>query len=309
MTPGPLIVVLGSLNMDLVVRVDRLPAWGETLAGGDLATVPGGKGANQAVAAARLGARLRAELGARVAMVGRVGDDAFGRRLRDGLAADGVEADRVLVTQEVATGTAAIFVDDAGRNAIVISPGANARLTPNDVNAASNLLASAACVVAQLEVPLETVRRTAALCRTRGVPMILDPAPAPPTPLPADLMDVDVLTPNESEAAALGVSIHTPRRGDLLLKRGGRGCTFIASDGTPHDASAFAVDVVDTTAAGDAFTAAFAVARYAEGRPIDESLRFANAAGALACTRPGAQPSLPTRAEVEALLRRAGPVG
>ena len=301
MTPGPLIVVLGSLNMDLVVRVNRLPAWGETLAGGDLATVPGGKGANQAVAAARLGAR--------VAMVGRVGDDAFGRRLLEGLAADGVDAARVLVTPEVATGTAAIFVDAAGRNAIVISPGANARLSPEDVDAASDLLASAACVVAQLEVPLETVRRAAALCRARGVPMILDPAPAPPTPLPDELLDVDVLTPNEPEAAALGVPIDTARRGDLLLKRGGRGCTFIASDGTPHDAAAFAVDVVDTTAAGDAFTAAFAVARYAEGRPIDESLRFANAAGALACTRVGAQPSLPTRAEVEALLRRRGPVG
>ena len=313
--PGP-IVVIGSINIDLVCRTPRLPGAGETITGHDFQTIPGGKGANQAVAAARLGGR--------VYMVGRVGDDDFGGRLRAGLAAAGVDVTHVSVTPGVPSGCALIAVDGKGENSIVVVPGANARLTPADVDAAGGVIAGAAAVVLQLEVPLDTVRHAIALCQRMGVFTILDPAPVPEKGVPRAVLGVDVLTPNQIEA---GLLLRTPGvrgRGttkrfadptqvaaDLLakgprsvvMKLGGRGALAVDRTGAIVRAAGFKVEVVDTTAAGDAFTGALAVGR-AEGKSLREAVRFANAAGALCCRAFGAQPALPTRGEVDAMLTR-----
>lgn len=310
--PRP-IVVIGSINMDLVCRTPRLPGGGETVLGRDLLAIPGGKGANQAVAAARLGGAVH--------MVGRVGADDFGRRLLAGLRENGVATGHVTVTPEVPSGCAMILVDDRGENSIVVSPGANARVTPADVDAAEPLIRSAAAVVLQLEIPIATVSRAISLCRRHGVLSILDPAPVPPKNLPPALYQVGVLTPNEHEAAQLvASSARRPRRGRsqsselnattllargpdaIVLKLGRAGAFLIETGGAPERVPGFRVKVVDTTAAGDAFTGALAVA-LSEGRPVPEAVRFANAAGAACCTRLGAQPALPRRASVDRLLR------
>jgi ribokinase len=305
------IVVIGSLNIDYVCRSDRIPAPGETVLGSDLATLPGGKGANQAVAAARLGAR--------VYMVGRVGDDDAGRRLRNGLRRGGVNVRHVRATPGVASGCALILVDRRGENSIVVSPGANARVIPADVDAAEGLIRSAAAVLLQLEVPLATVRHAVALCRRLGVACVLDPAPVPPGGLPPALLRAGVLTPNQPESRQIlglrpraGVRVDDPRRvaaglhargaATVVLKLGARGALLAPREGPPRGVRPFRVRVVDSTAAGDAFNGALAVAM-AEGLPMDQAVRFANAAGALCCTAPGAQPALPERAAVERLLR------
>jgi ribokinase len=291
--------------MDLVARTPRLPGAGETVLGtGDLLSIPGGKGANQAVAAARLGADVH--------MVGRVGNDAFGRTLLNGLRAERVNTKFVRRTAGVATGCASILVDARGENCIVVSPGANARVTPADVDAAETIIRRAAVVVLQLEIPLATVRRAIALARKHGVPAVLDPAPVPPGELPDALYRVDVLSPNEHEAAQLaGVRRAAPstvaarliKRGlkRLVLKLGAKGSLSVDPAGVTRRAKPFRVKAIDTTAAGDAFTGALAVAM-AEGMEIDAALRFANAAGALCCSRMGAQPALPTRGEVERVV-------
>ena len=301
------IVVIGSINMDLVSRVPRLPAPGETVLGTAFAIIPGGKGANQAVAAARLGGDVH--------LIGRVGQDDFGRQLLAGLTSNGVSTDHVLMTPGVPSGCAAIAVDDAGENSIVVVPGANGLVSPADVDAAERSIAGAAVVVMQLEVPIETVRHAVALCRRLGVPTILDPAPAPPGGLPGELYDVDVFTPNQAEAAALlgmpeqvgrlsarDIAARLLARGcrAVLLKLGAAGSMLGERDVSIVEVAPFPVRVVDTTAAGDAFTGALAVAM-AEGMPLTEAARFANAAGALCCTQFGAQPALPTRAAVEKL--------
>ena len=310
---GP-IVVIGSVNMDLLCRTPHLPRGGETVLGGDLLTIPGGKGANQAVAAARLGGAVH--------MVGRVGDDDFGRRLLAGLAENSVETANVTATPGVASGCAMILVDDRGENSIVVSPGANARVTPADVDAAEPLIRSAAVVLLQLEIPLAAVRRAVAICRRHGVFTILDPAPVPPATLPPALFRVDLLTPNEHEAAQLAAGAGDARRRraksslpeslanallsrgpkHVVLKLGGRGALVQEHSGEPVPVRPFKVKVVDTTAAGDAFTGALAVA-VSEGCELADAVRFANAAGATCCTRLGAQPALPTRADVERLMR------
>jgi ribokinase len=304
-SPGP-IVVIGSINMDLVCRTPRLPAAGETVIGDELLTIPGGKGANQAVAAARLGGEVR--------MVGRVGDDDFGRRLLSGLERDGVHTETVTVTRGVPTGCAMILVDAAGENSIVVSPGANARVSPADVDRAGPLIARASAVVLQLEIPPATVRHALALCRRHGVFAILDPAPVPPKGLSrAILAGVDLLTPNETEAQTLARASASKKAGAELLARGARavvlklgrrGAMIVGRDGEPQAVRPFRVKAVDTTAAGDAFTGALAVA-ISEGMPLAQAVRFANAAGALCCQGFGAQPSLPTRVAVDALLARA----
>src|SRR5439155_11624493 len=196
------IVILGSINMGLVCRTRALPRAGETVLGERFITASGGKGANQAVAAAKLARRGAAKV-ADVHMIGRVGDDAFGRQLLAGLKRHGVRTEHVTVTRGVASGVAMIQVDRRGENSIVVAPGANARVSAADVDAARDLIASAAAVVLQLEVPLATVRHAIALCRRWGVYTILDPAPVPPGGLPAEFFDVDLLTPNEQEARAL----------------------------------------------------------------------------------------------------------
>lgn len=307
------VVVIGSINMDLVCRVPAMVKPGQTLLGSELVTIPGGKGANQAVAAARLGAE--------VYMIGRVGSDDFGDRLLTGLKQHQVNMRHVTVTEGVSSGCAIIMVDGAGENAIIVAPGANSRVTPADLDRAEEVIAKAACVVMQLEIPLQTVEHAVAMCRRLGVYCILDPAPAPPEGLPASLYKVDLLTPNQGEAVdimggrQMGRARRTQRAdakqlaGDLVargarsvvLKLGSKGAMLV--DKQIEHVPPFKIDVVDTTAAGDAFTAALAVGK-AEGRSLPESIRFANAAGALTCTAFGAQPSLPTREAVNDLLRK-----
>ena len=299
------VAVVGSLNMDLVARAPRIPQPGETIIGRDFHTLPGGKGANQAVAAARLGAK--------VAMVGRVGGDAFARPLLDNLAAAGVDHTFVVQDPGAATGVALIVVDAAGQNSIVVASGANMRLSPADVEAAETAIASADVLLLQLETPLQTATRAAQLAHAHGVTVILNPAPAQPLP-PALLSLVDVLVPNESETALLtGLPIDSRARveaaagalresgvGAVILTLGERGALLAQAGGT-QAFPAFMVTAVDTTAAGDAFMGGLAVA-LAEGQSLAEGIRWGNAAGALAATQLGAQPSLPTRRAVEKLL-------
>ena len=311
--PAPLrrgpIVVIGSVNMDLVCRVDRLPGPGETVLGGDLAVIPGGKGANQAVAAARLGGDVH--------LVARVGDDDFGRTLLRGLRENGVRTARVAPTRRCPSGCALILVDRRGENCITVAPGANGRLTPRDIDRAAGLIARASVVVLQLEVPFPAVARAIRLARRLGAFTILDPAPAPPGGLPPALRAVDLLTPNESEASALlgrragdlpdpeeaGRSLLALGAGSAVLKLGARGA-LACFPGGELAAPGFRVKVVDSTAAGDAFTGALAAA-LSRGLPLREALDLANGAGARCCESFGAQPALPRLADVERLLRRA----
>jgi ribokinase len=256
-------------------------------------------------------------------MVGRVGDDDFGGQLLQGLQSHGVDTAHVAVTPGAATGCAMILVDSTGENSIVVVPGANHRLTAADVDAADPLIRTASAVVMQLEVPLETVRHAVALCQRLGVFTILDPAPAPPGGLPAALLGVDVLTPNRTEAEVLagatptdhvaakgiadpkqlGAALLSRGPGAVVLKLGAEGAMAVSRGGQIAHARPHRVDVVDTTAAGDAFTGALAAA-HAEGLSLADALRFANTAGAACCETFGAQPALPSRDVVERLLAR-----
>lgn len=293
------IVVVGSLNMDLVVRSPRHPRPGETLLGSEFHTFPGGKGANQAVAAARLGGQVK--------MIGRVGADAFGKSLIQTLSHDGVDTSQVRKLP-VATGVALITVDDAGQNTIVVVPGANGELSPLDLSSAESSFEGAAVVVMQLEVPLLTVTQAADLAHRHGARVVLNPAPAQPLGTTL-LKQVDVLIPNQPEAALLTGVTSASAAARRLLASGvrsvivtlGEDGVLIAEGETETHLTAHRVTVVDTTAAGDAFVGAFAVA-LAEGRSTHEAAMWGNAAGALAVTRAGAQPSLPTRAAVERLV-------
>ncbi|MBK6712349.1 MAG: ribokinase [Chloroflexi bacterium] len=302
------ITVIGSLNMDLVTRAAKIPAPGETVIGGDLHTLPGGKGANQAVAAARLGAE--------VSMVGRVGHDLFAQQLLENLTAVHVDHTHVTQDPQAASGIALIVIDDAGENVIVVAPGANGRLSAADVDAAEAAIQAADAVLLQLEIPLTAVLRAAQLAHKHGVKVILNPAPA--QPLPDELLAlVDILIPNETETAQLtGMPAHTPAEieaaaaklrqsgvGTIIMTLGERGALLTNEAGTIHFPPYVPQKVVDTTAAGDAFVGGLATA-LAEGKSLAEAVPWGNATGSLAVTRMGAQPSLPTRAEVEALLAR-----
>ena len=300
------ILVVGSLHMDLVIRSPRLPAPGETLMGSSFKTSPGGKGANQAVAAARLGGA--------VSLLGRVGKDAFGAELLAALTAQNVDCAHVLVTEDAATGVAIITVDAQGENAIVVATGANALLTPDDLYGREHLFKQAAFVLLQLELPYPTIRAAMDLARRHGCKIVLDPAPAA-APLPPDMCQVDILTPNIVEAAAMtGTRAVDDSRDKLVasdlircgaaavaLKLGPRGALAVMGDGHFYRAQPYKVQVVDTTAAGDAFTAALAVA-CARGDRMHDALTFATAAGAMACTRLGAQASMPLAQEVRMLM-------
>ena len=306
MADKPTILVVGSINMDLAVRAPRMPAPGETVLGDSFVCSPGGKGANQAVAAARLGGACR--------FVGRVGDDDFGKALLAAMKAEGIDCSRLMVTPEVSTGVALIVVDGMGENAIVVASGANARLTPDDLFAYENAFRGAAIVLLQLELPLPTIRAAIDLGRRHGCKIVLDPAPAI-NPMPDELMKVDVISPNVLESQAIAGAKDVEERvykniaSDLIargasaavLKLGPRGCLVVMADGHFYSVPPYKVSVVDTTAAGDAFTAAFAVA-IANGKSYHQAAKFANAAGALACTRMGAQTAMPTAAEVRLLM-------
>ena len=293
------IVVVGSLNMDLVVRSPRHPQPGETLLGSEFHTFPGGKGANQAVAAARLGGQVK--------MIGRVGADAFGSSLIQTLAQDGVDTSQVRQLGG-ATGVALITVDDAGQNTIVVVPGANGELSPLDLSSAESTFEGASVVVMQLEVPLLTVTCAVDLAHRHGARVVLNPAPAQPLGTTL-LKQVDVLIPNQPEAALLTGVAFASDAAKRLLASGvrsvivtlGEDGVLIAEGKTETHLTAHRVTVVDTTAAGDAFVGAFAVA-LSEGRSTSDAAAWGNAAGALAVTRAGAQPSLPTRAEWEQFL-------
>jgi ribokinase len=311
MSQRPLIVVVGSLNADLVSRVAHLPAPGETVSALAYDTYCGGKGGNQACAAAKLGGR--------VALIGCVGDDEAGRMLTGSLRAAGADVSGVDVVGGVPSGTALVTVDAGGQNQIIVVPGANQALTPDRLGRHRDLLAAAAVVLLQLEVPLETVRGAAHLAREAGARVILDPAPAPADPLPDDLLaDVDYLTPNETELAAL-VDSHALtsssssssivsaaqtllRRGvgSVIVTMGEAGAKLVEREGE-YNWSVRATNVVDTTAAGDTFNAALAVA-LANGASIEEAGKFACAAASISVSRAGAQASMPTLAEVRAIL-------
>ncbi len=300
------ITVVGSLNIDLILQAPRLPTPGETILGAqNLMTVPGGKGANQAVAAARLGAE--------VAMIGRVGADDFGRQLLASLQEANVDTQPVTVTEAVATGAAMIIVDANGQNSIVVSPGANGLTSVEDIERHADVIRNSNVLLLQLEIPLDTVAFAAKVAAEADVRVMLNPAPA--LPLPGNLLNnVDVLVLNETEAALLTLQpvaseqdirmtlMMLQRLGveTLALTQGAAGVTVAAGDLVTH-VPAFSIDVVDTTAAGDAFSAAFAVA-LAEGRTPQQAARFGNAAGALAAAAFGAQPSLPTLDAVLHLL-------
>jgi len=301
------IVVVGSLNMDFVVGVDRLPAPGETVLGRDFQMIPGGKGANQACAAAKL-----ASSSLRVRMVGRVGNDTFADHLKAGLSAAGVDVSAVNAARSHPTGVALISVDASGQNTIVVAPGANYALLASEAEAMRAVFRGARLALFQLESPLDTVAAAMKIAREEGARTILDPAPA--LPLPAELLaKVDILTPNESEASlllglppqrvsicnapALACALRERGPAAVVLKLGDQGCFYSDAQAEIH-CPAVPVLARDTTAAGDVFNAALAVA-LAEDRPIREALRFANAAAAISVTRMGAQASLPTRAELQ----------
>ncbi len=304
------IVVVGSINLDLVGSALKIPAVGETLTGTDFHTFFGGKGANQAVAAARLGAEVH--------MIGKVGTDDFGRQLKEALAADRIHVDAVEAV-EGPSGVALILTGASGENSILVVPGANGKLTPADLDRHRAKLATASVVLAQLEVPMATVEHLGRLCAELKVPLVLDPAPA--AEIHHSLFEnVSWITPNESETLAL-IGTSNGHGGEdaesfrasaaqrllafgpkVILKLGGDGAYLATHSGRRERVPAFRVAAVDSTAAGDAFNGGFALA-LSEGLELVEALRFASAVAAISVTRRGAQPSMPRREEVEAFLR------
>ena len=300
-----MISVVGSLNMDLMARVTRLPEPGETVLAREFQRSPGAKGANQAVAAARAGSTVE--------MVGRVGDDLYGRELLESLSSAGVVTRHVRTDAQQPTGLALIAVDEQGQNEIVVVPGANAALTPEDVDAAADAISASAIVLLQLEIPLPTVSRAVSLARQAGSTIVLNPSPARPLN-PAFLACIDLLVLNAREVAQLsgvGPPIEPAEAARLLVDGGvgavvvtlgAEGAVIVSSEGET-DVPAFPVEPVDTTGAGDAFLGNLAHA-LESGGSLPEAARFASAAAAASVLRPGAQPSLPTLAQTQAILAR-----
>jgi ribokinase len=300
------IVVIGSLNMDLVAVAARIPVAGETIIGRKFFMAPGGKGANQAYAAAKLGGET--------AMLGRVGEDDFGRAMRGNLASVGCDVTGVR-TVAGPSGVALIFVAESGINSIVVAPGANHKLVPGDIGNDGNLFESCRVALLQLESPMETVTAAAAYAKARGARVILDPAPAPDHGLPEDLLKaVDILTPNESEAAmlaglaprplteeeagAIARTLQAKGTPTVIVKLGAQGC-LLADGGMQQRIPAPKVKAIDTTAAGDVFNAALAVA-LSEGKDLVTACEFAVKAASVSVTRMGAQSSAPARTEIQA---------
>jgi ribokinase len=310
------IIIVGSINTDLVAVTKRIPAVGETVIGSDFQIHPGGKGANQAVAVARLGYPVR--------LIGRLGNDTFGTELRTHLENAGVEISGVS-TSDGASGVAVIVVSRNGDNSIVLAPGANSKVTPEDIDSNLSALRGAGMVLAQLEIPLETVEYLARVCAREKVPLILDPAPAMDLPM-GIFKDIAWFTPNQTEAAFYLGNRHTDSNPQapaemarILLSNGCRGVvlkmgahgTYLGSKGGIGGlVPAFSVDAIDTTAAGDAFNAGFATALMLGESPLDSAV-FAAAVAAISVTRKGAQPSMPTMVEVKDFMkqRRRGILG
>ncbi len=294
--------------MDLVVKSPRIPAVGETILGEDFIMIPGGKGANQAVAAAKLGAE--------VYFIARLGDDVFAEQSLNNFKKEAVNTKYVIQTKEAPSGVALITVDDAGNNVIVVAPGANQMLSPDDVKKAESDIASSGALVAQLEIPLETVEFAAWLANDSGVPFILDPAPAQKLS-PELLKMVDVLTPNETEAQILtGIEVMSNRDSaqmaakklleygvkSVILTMGAKGF-LLANNERMESVPAIKVDAVDATAAGDAFTGSLAVG-LAQGKTLTDAALFANYVAALSVTKMGAQSSMPTKEAVECFMKQ-----
>jgi ribokinase len=298
------IVVVGSINMDLVAHTHQIPVPGQTVIGTGFDTTPGGKGANQAVAVARLGYPVQ--------MVGMVGDDVFSQALLDNLASAGVGTEAVARVSGP-SGVAPILVSESGENSIVVVPGANGKMDKAAVDRQGALIRSAGMVLCQLELPLETVGHLLALCAGAGVPVVLDPAPAAPLPDSA-FRQVAWFTPNETEAAFyLGNQPNSEAAAQQLLQKGLKGVVlkrgsdgaYVAVAGKAAWVRPFPVKPVDTVAAGDSFNGAFAVALL-EGNDPWAAARFASAAAAISVTRKGAQASMPSRADVEKFLAERG---
>jgi len=301
----PKILVVGSSNTDMVIRLDRLPRPGETVVGGEFFSGPGGKGANQAVGAARAGGD--------VTFIARVGKDVFGEQAIAGFLSEGINADFVVCDPEQPSGVALIFVNREGENSIGAAGGANGTLSPADLAVAKKAFADAAMLVIQLETPLETVQSAAELAARFGVRVILNPAPA--CPIPTGLLrHVSILTPNETELELLtGLKVESPADAEkaagqllalgvetVIVTLGSKGALVANRSGT-QIVTGFRVTPVDTTAAGDTFNGALAVA-LAEGKPLADAVRFANAAAAISVTRVGARTSAPTRTEIDTFL-------
>ncbi len=301
----PKIVVVGSSNTDMIIKSRRIPSPGETIVGGVFATAPGGKGANQAVAAARAGGD--------VLFVARVGRDMLGDQAVAGFEREGIDVSKIFHDSTNASGVALIMVDDAGQNSISVALGANDALSPEDVSDAADAIKNADALVVQLETPLETVERAVKLAHKNGVLVILDPAPAPGAPLPQGIIEnVSVIKPNETEASQLtGIEVtdesSAARAAEKLLALGvetaiitlGANGSYVATrDGIRTMTPSRRVQAVDATAAGDAYSGALAVA-LAEGRSIVDAVEFATKAAALSVQKLGAQPSLATREEIE----------
>ena len=305
--PETRVVVVGSSSIDMIVQVDRIPGIGETVIGGIFHSAGGGKGANQAVSASRAGAR--------VLFVGRVGRDDFGRKVVAGLKRDGINVSHVTADEKAPTAVAFIFVGGKGENSIAVASGANLRLSPRDVAKAHGVFRRGGILLVQLETPLAAVASAVRMAAASGMRVILNPAPA--RPLPDSLLrKVDILTPNEHEAESLtGIavdgeaaaaraadSLHARGVRTVIITLGARGA-YVSGGDFRALVPAFKVKAVDTTAAGDVFNGALAVA-LAEGRPLFEAVRFGQAAAAISVTRIGAQPSAPSRAETLRLLNR-----
>ncbi|MEE9599388.1 MAG: ribokinase [Anaerolineales bacterium] len=304
------IVIVGSLNMDLVVRVPHMPEPGETVLGVDFQQIPGGKGANQAVGAARMGAK--------VTMIGRIGSDDFGRELTKNLSREGIDIFNVTVDENEPSGIAIITVDKQGQNSIVVASGANMALTPEDIREAWQSIKNIDLVVMPLEIPLDCIEEAVRLAVQDNVKVVLNPAPA--QKITNELLEkIDVLVPNENETTLLtGMSIESIAEAETAAKKllekgskavvltlGSRGALLVRNELPAEKITPFEVKVVDTTAAGDAFVAALSVG-ISDQLSLENAVYQANAAGALAVTRMGAQPSMPTRGEVQELLENQG---
>lgn len=304
----PRVVVIGSANVDLTVRLDRLPQLGETVSGGEFYTSFGGKGANQAVAAHKAGAEVR--------FLAKVGDDQNGEAIIKHLEAQGLTSEGILRDESLHSGVALIMVDRGGNNAIAVAPGSNRNLAEGDIRRANSFISWGQVVLIQFEVPLLTIRHALRLAKDHGMVTILNPAPA--RPVSEEILCLaDIVTPNEVEAGALtGVRVdeldgatRAARKllksgaGQVIVTLGKRGSCWVQRDRVQSFAS-FPVAAVDSTAAGDAFNGALACA-VAEGSSMQEAIRFASAAGAMAVTRKGAQDSLPSRDEIEGLLKQS----
>jgi len=304
----PRIVVVGGINMDLVVRTQAMPAPGQTVTGHSFSTIPGGRGANQAVAAARCDAEVN--------LIGRIGSDDFGNRLVLGLRACGVNTSPILVSEAVSTGASIIIVDENGDNAVCNTPGANVLLSTEDIDDLAEIISQADVVLIQLEIPQETAVYALQVAQRHNVPVILNPAPAPEDISPV-FFEADIIVANQDETSRLSGEpahdVHAAKMaGSALLARGarvvivtlGRRGALALTPEQMHHTPPFSTKVVDITGVGDTFCGAFAAA-YARDKDIYHATRFAAAAGALACGKFGAQPSMPRLCAIQKLLQRS----